>query len=251
MLQMVKGKRVLITGASSGIGKQIAISFAEQGANVAFFGTNSERVQDVLQQLQNIGKEQNFFAKTLNVAQKKEVESAIEQILENWGAIDVLINNAGITRDALLMKMKEEDWNEVIAVNLSSIFHTCHAVIRSMIKARSGRIINISSVVGLTGNAGQVNYSASKSGMIGFTKSLAQEVAGRGIYVNCIAPGFIATRMTDELNEKQKEAILQKIPMGRMGETREIANVALFLASDLSTYMTGQVLVVDGGMVMG
>ena len=248
----LKGKKVLITGGTSGIGKQIALSFAEYGASVAIFGTNRERAEQVIQDFEShkISDEQQFLAEIVDVSKKEDIKVAINDILEKWGFIDVLINNAGITRDGLLMKMSEEHWDEVIDVNLKSVFNTCQALVRPMMKARSGKIINISSVVGLTGNAGQVNYSASKSGVIGFTKSLAQELATRGICVNCIAPGFIETRMTDKLNDSQKEGILKKIPMGRMGDAKEIANAALFLASDLSTYMTGQVLTVDGGMVM-
>lgn len=252
MHQLLKNKTVLITGGTAGIGKQIALTFAEQGASVAIFGTNAERAQSVLKELneKKTSDEQRFLAEIVNVATKETVDAAIKDILEKWGHIDVLVNNAGITRDGLLMKMPEEHWDEVMAVNLKSVFNTCQALVRPMLKAKSGKIINISSVVGLTGNAGQVNYSASKSGVIGFTKSLAQELATRGISVNCIAPGFIETPMTDVLTDAQKEGILKKIPMGRMGNAEEIARVALFLASDMATYMTGQVLTVDGGMVM-
>jgi len=248
----LKGKKVLITGGTSGIGRQIALTFAQHGASVAVFGTNRERAAQVLQELKShkVSDEQQFLAEIVDVSKKEDIDATINDILEKWGSIDVLINNAGITRDGLLMKMTEEHWDEVMDVNLKSVFNTCHALVRPMMKARSGKIINISSVVGLTGNAGQVNYSASKSGVIGFTKSLAQELATRGICVNCIAPGFIETRMTDKLTDAQREGILKKIPMGRMGNAEEIANAALFLASDLSTYMTGQVLTVDGGMVM-
>jgi len=252
MHQLLKGKHVLITGATAGIGKQIALTFAEQGAHVAIFGTNKERAEQVLALLKThqISEDQKFIAEIVNVSDKGAIDAAIQDILEKWGSIDVLINNAGITRDGLLMKMPEEHWDEVIDVNLKSVFNTCQALVRPMMKARCGKIINISSVVGLTGNAGQVNYSASKSGVVGFTKSLAQELATRGICVNCIAPGFIETRMTDALTDSQKEGILKKIPMGRIGDAKEIASAALFLASDMSSYMTGQVLTVDGGMVM-
>lgn len=252
MHQLLKNKTVLITGGTAGIGKQIALTFAEQGASVAIFGTNPERAQSVLNELnaKKVTEEQRFLAEIVNVSKKETVEAAIKDILDKWGQIDVLINNAGITRDGLLMKMSEENWDEVMAVNLKSVFNTCQALVRPMLKAKTGKIINISSVVGLTGNAGQVNYAASKSGVIGFTKSLAQELASRGITVNCIAPGFIGTQMTDVLTDAQKEGILKKIPMGRIGNPEEIARVALFLASDMSTYMTGQVLTVDGGMVM-
>ncbi len=252
MHQLLKDKTVLITGGTAGIGKQIALTFAEQGASVAIFGTSPERAQLVLKELEEHKSlsEQKFLAELVNVADKTSVETAIQDILEKWGSLDVLINNAGITRDGLLMKMTEENWDDVIDVNLKSVFNTCQALVRPMMKARTGKIINVSSVVALTGNAGQVNYSASKSGVIGFTKSLALELATRGICVNCIAPGFIETQMTDKLTDVQKEGILKKVPMGRMGRPEEIANVALFLASDMSSYMTGQTLTADGGMVM-
>jgi len=251
-MQLLKNKTVLITGGTAGIGKQIALTFAQQGASVAIFGTNQERADKVLEELKSkaVDDSQQFLAEIVNVSDKGMIEAGIKDILEKWGRIDILINNAGITRDGLLMKMAEEHWDEVIDVNLKSVFNTCQALVRPMMKARSGKIINISSVVGLTGNAGQVNYSASKSGVIGFTKSLAQEVASRGVCVNCIAPGFIETRMTGALTDAQKESIINKIPMGRIGNPEEIAHAALFLASDLSQYMTGQVLTVDGGMVM-
>jgi 3-oxoacyl-[acyl-carrier protein] reductase len=194
--------------------------------------------------------DQCFEALIVNVSDKKFVEDAVQSLLARWGQIDVLVNNAGITRDGLLMKMSEEDWDTVIDVNLKSVYNTCQTLVRPMLKAKKGKIINISSVVGLTGNAGQANYAASKSGMIGFTKALAQELASRNICVNCIAPGFITTRMTDALTEPQKKGILDKIPMGRLGTPNDIAQTAVFLASSLSDYITGQVITVDGGMVM-
>lgn len=251
-MQLLKAKKVLITGGTAGIGKEIAVCFAKQGANVAIYGTNQERAQQVVEELNQVKAfpEQQFEAFIVNVSEKKSVDEAIQALLAKWGQVDVLVNNAGITRDGLLMRMSEQDWDEVIDVNLKSVYNLCQALVRSMIKSKSGKIINISSVVGLTGNAGQTNYTASKSGMIGFTKALALEVATRGICVNCIAPGFIQTRMTGVLNEAQKEGILKKIPMGRMGNPEDIANAALFLASPLSDYVTGQVLTVDGGMVM-
>lgn len=251
-MQLLKGKRALVTGGTAGIGKEIALAFAKQGADVAIFGTNPERGAQVVEEL-NASKslpEQKFLSFTLDVSEKKGVDAAIEQLITAWGGVDVLVNNAGITRDGLLMKMSEEDWDLVIDVNLKSVYNTCQALVRPMIKAKGGKIINVSSVVGLTGNAGQANYAASKSGMIGFTKALAQEVASRNICVNCIAPGFIQTRMTDVLNDAQKEGVLKKIPMGRMGDPTDIAHAAVFLASPLSNYITGQVLTVDGGMVM-
>lgn len=251
MLQL-KSKKAIVTGGTAGIGKEIALTLASQGADVAAWGTSSEKCVQLLQELENIRlfPEQQFFTQPVDVSDKATVDQATEKLLDTWGAIDILINNAGITRDGLLMKMKEEDWDRVMAVNLKSVYNCSQAVIRSMLKKRRGRIINISSIVGLTGNAGQVNYAASKAGMIGFTKSLAQEVASRGICVNCVAPGFIKTAMTEILTEAQKEEFLKQIPMGILGHPKDIARAVLFFASDLSTYITGQVLAVDGGMVM-
>jgi 3-oxoacyl-[acyl-carrier protein] reductase len=252
MHPLLKEKVALVTGGTAGIGKEIALTFARQGAHVIIFGTNLERAKQVVDEMQTqrAFPEQKFSFQIVDVASKREVERAIEELLSHFGKIDVLVNNAGVTRDALLMKMSEEDWDHVLAVNLKSVYNICQALIRPMIKARVGKIINISSVVGLTGNAGQVNYAASKSGIIGFTKALAQEVASRGICVNCIAPGFIQTRMTDVLSEVQKEGLMKKIPMNRLGQPQDIAHAALFLACHLSDYITGQVITVDGGMVM-
>lgn len=251
-MQLLQNKSAVVTGATAGIGREIALQFARNGASVAIVGTNKERAAQVLQELEEarIAPEQRFCIEILDVSNKEAVSQAIERLLAFFGKIDVLVNNAGITRDNLLMKMTEEEWDSVISTNLKSVYNFCQSLIRPMIKAKSGKIINISSVIGLTGNAGQVNYAASKSGIIGFTKALALEVATRNICVNCVAPGFISTRMTDVLTEAQKEGILEKIPMGRMGTPEEIAHAVLFLASYLSSYMTGQVLTVDGGMVM-
>jgi len=252
MQHHLKDKAAIITGGTAGIGREIALAFARQGAHVAIFGTHAERAAEVVQLLEQnkAFPTQKILSKLVDVADKKAVDQSIQEITAEFGKVDILINNAGITRDGLLMKMSEEDWDRVIAVNLKSVYNTCQALVRPMLKARSGKIINISSVVGLTGNAGQANYAASKAGMIGFTKSLAKEVASRGICVNCIAPGFIKTPMTDVLTDAQKEALLKQVPMGRLGSPEEIANTAVFLASDWSNYMTGQVLTVDGGMVM-
>lgn len=251
-MNLLKDKKALITGGTAGIGKEIALTYAKHGAHVAVFGTNPERAAQIMQELEQcrLFPEQKFLVELVNVADKKAVDEAVAKILAAFGTVDILVNNAGITRDGLLMKMSEEDWDQVIAVNLKSVYNTCQALVRAMIRARCGKIINISSVVGLTGNAGQVNYAASKSGIIGFTQSLAKELAGRNVCVNCIAPGFIKTSMTDVLTDAQKEGILKQIPMGRLGHPQEIADAALFLASPLSNYMTGQVLTVDGGMVM-
>jgi 3-oxoacyl-[acyl-carrier protein] reductase len=248
----LKDKAAVITGGTAGIGREIALTFAKQGANVAIFGTNAERAAEVLElcEQNKLFPEQKFLVKLADVADKKAVDQALQEILSHFGKVDILVNNAGMTRDGLLMKMDEEDWDRVIAVNLKSVYNTCQALVRPMLKARGGKIINISSVAGLIGNAGQTNYAASKAGMIGFTKSLAKEVASRNICVNCIAPGFIKTAMTDVLTDAQKEAILKQVPMTRLGTPEDIANAAVFLASDFSGYITGQVLTVDGGMVM-
>ncbi len=251
-MQLLKGRRALVTGGTAGIGKQVALTYAQQGAHVAIMGTSEERGATTISELKEhaIDLSQEFLFLKANVSQAESVVPALEQLLSGWGGLDILVNNAGITRDQLLMRMSEEDWDDVLDTNLKSAFLLTKGVVRPMMKARSGRIINISSVVGLTGNAGQANYAASKAGLIGFTKSLALELAGRGVLVNCIAPGFIETRMTDALTEEQKKAILSKVPLGRMGSPQSIADAALFLACHFSDYMTGQVLVVDGGMVM-
>ncbi|HNA61951.1 MAG TPA: 3-oxoacyl-ACP reductase FabG [Rhabdochlamydiaceae bacterium] len=251
-MQLLKDKIALITGGTAGIGREIALAYAKQGASVVIFGTNEARASEVIQLLEQNRQlpDQKFISKLIDVASKPETDQAIQDIITTFGRIDILVNNAGITRDGLLMKMTEEDWDRVIAVNLKSVYNTCQALARPMLKARSGKIINITSVVGLTGNAGQANYAASKAGMIGFTQSLAKELASRGICVNCIAPGFIKTSMTDVLTDAQKEVIMKQVPMGRLGNPEEIANAAVFLASSLSDYVTGQVLTVDGGMVM-
>lgn len=247
---MLSKKRILITGGTSGIGKEIARYFASLGADVAIFGTNLERGQAAVEEMKKSAKDPNqrIYLDIVDVANPAAVEQAIQKLLDSWEGVDVLINNAGITRDGLLVRMSEEDWDTVIEVNLKSVYNTCKVLAKSMMKARSGKIINITSVVGMTGNAGQSNYAASKAGMIGFTKSLAKELASRNILVNCIAPGFIQTPMTDVLNDKQKEAILDKIPLRRLGAPLDIAKAALFLID--SDYVTGQVITIDGGMVV-
>lgn len=251
-MELLKDKTALVTGGTMGIGKAIALAFAKAGSSVIIFGTNRERAEQVTEEMKSLGNSpaQKFLFKLLDVADKKAVDQAIMELLAEVGNIDILVNNAGITRDGLLMKMSEDDWDRVIAVNLKSVYNTCQALIRPMLKAKRGKIINISSVVGLMGNAGQTNYAASKAGMIGMTQSLAKEVASRNICVNCIAPGFIETSMTDTLTDVQKDLIFRQIPMGRLGLPEEIAQAALFLASPMSDYITGQVVTVDGGMVM-
>jgi 3-oxoacyl-[acyl-carrier protein] reductase len=251
-MQMLKGKVALITGGTAGIGKAIATLYAEQGAHVIILGTNQERAEAALKEIEAAKQdpEQKAAYFLLDVSKSQEVDKIVEKLLKDFGKIDILVNNAGITRDNLLMRMSEADWDLVIDVNLKSVYNTCRALARPMMKAKNGVIINIASVIGLTGNAGQVNYAASKSGMIGLTKSLAKELASRGVRANCIAPGYIETQMTDGLAPAVKETILTKIPLSRIGHPRDIAQASLFLASDHASYITGQVLTVDGGMVM-
>lgn len=241
-------KVAVITGATRGIGKAIAHCFTKEGAHLAFFGTNKALGIEVEQELQSLFPEQKIRFYSVDVSNTVEVEKALQQVLTDFGTVDVLVNNAGITRDGLLMKLSEEDWDRVLDTNLKSVYNSCKALIRPMMKARKGKIINITSVVGIMGNAGQTNYGASKAGMIGFSKSLAKEVASRNICVNCIAPGFIETAMTGVIPEEKKGEFLNTIPLKRFGHPEEIAHAALFLASSLSDYITGQVLTVDGGL---
>lgn len=251
-MSLLANKNALITGGTAGIGKAIALAFLQQGANVAILGTNKEQAARVVEELQaaKINQQQKIESFLVDVSLKLEVDNVIKDLLSSWNSIDILINNAGITRDGLLIRMSEEDFDRVIAVNLKSLFNLCRSVVPHMVKARSGNIINISSIVASTGNPGQFNYVASKAGVEGATKALAKEVASRNIRVNCIAPGFVQTRMTDKLTEVQREHILNQIPMKTMGKPEDIANAVVFLASHLSNYITGQILTVDGGMVM-
>ncbi|MEI8300806.1 MAG: 3-oxoacyl-[acyl-carrier-protein] reductase [Chlamydiota bacterium] len=248
---LLENKKAFITGGTRGIGRAIAEGFVKAGASVWIVGTNQERGLLALEQLKalSVSSSQTFHFSLVNVADHLAVQGMIEKLYQTWDKLDIVVNCAGVTRDNFLMKMSEKDWDEVLNVNLKSAYNVCHGVIKSMMKARSGKIINITSVIGLTGNAGQVNYSASKFGLVGFTRSLAIEVAKRGISVNCIAPGFIDTDMTSGLTELQKEEILRKVPMQRLGKPEEIAHAALFLASSMSDYITGQVITVDGGML--
>lgn len=242
-------KVVLITGATRGIGKQIALELASQGYNIAL---NYRKQNEELEALKKEIESQNVKCLTVygDVSNYEDVEKFIKEIIKEFGKIDVLVNNAGITKDMLLMRMKKEDFESVIDVNLIGTFNVTKNVIPYMMKARNGKIVNISSVVGISGNAGQTNYSASKAGIIGFTKSLAKEVASRNINVNAIAPGFIKTDMTDVLKEEVKEEISKTIPLKRMGEAKDVANLVKFLVSEESNYITGQVINVDGGMLM-
>lgn len=242
-------KCALITGATRGIGKQIAITLAKQGYNIALnYRKENEELENTKKGIEKIGVQ--ILAVKGDVANFEDCENFVKQVIERFGQIDVLVNNAGITKDMLLMRMKKEDFEQVIDTNLVGTFNVTKNVVPYMMKARSGRIINISSVVGISGNAGQTNYSASKAGIIGFTKSLAKEIASRNILVNAVAPGFIETNMTDVLKDDVKQEIAKNIPLKRMGTTQDVANVVKFLASDDSSYITGQVINVDGGMLM-
>ena len=240
------GKTALVTGASGGIGGEIAKALHKQGAAVVLSGTRAEALESLKNELGS-----RAFAAICNLGDKDSVEALVKNAEAAAGApIDILVNNAGITRDNLFMRMKDEEWDQVIAVNLTAAFRLSRAVLRGMMKKRWGRIISITSVVGETGNGGQGNYAAAKAGLVGMSKSLAAEVASRNITVNCIAPGFIATPMTDALNDAQKEAVFGKIPAGRMGTPAEIAAAVAYLASEEAAYVTGETLQVNGGMAM-
>ncbi|WP_417468284.1 3-oxoacyl-[acyl-carrier-protein] reductase [Maricaulis sp.] len=239
------GKNALVTGATGGLGQAIAKALHAQGATVALSGTRENVLQDLAAEL---GERTHVLP--CNLSDADAVDALPKQAAEAMGSMDILIANAGITRDQLLMRMKDDDWDMVLRVNLESYFRLCRAALRGMMKARWGRIVGITSVVGVTGNPGQTNYCASKAGMIGFSKSLAQEVASRGVTVNCVAPGFIASPMTDVLNEEQRKAILTKIPAGDLGTGDDIAAAIVYLASQEANYVTGQTLHVNGGMAM-
>ena len=246
---MLKNKNAVVTGATRGIGREIAFTLAENGANVAInYRTLNEDVERLIEELKSYGT--NIVAVKCDISDEEEVKNFIAESKKQLGSIDILINNAGITKDGLLLRMKDEDFSDVLDVNLKGTFITTREAASIMMKQRHGKIINISSVVGVIGNAGQCNYAASKAGVIGFSKSVARELASRNITVNVVAPGFINTDMTGVLPEKVKESMLQGIPLKRIGEPKDIANAVLFLASDLSNYITGQVINVDGGMVM-
>jgi len=243
---MLNEKLVLVTGASRGIGRAIALTLGQAGATVIGTATRDEGAENI----SRIFDENNILGKgmKLNVTNNEQISDLFKSVNEHYGAVDILINNAGITKDNILLRMKDDDWNDIINTNLSSIYKMSKSVLRGMIKKRYGRIISITSVVGAMGNAGQTNYAASKAGVIGFTKSLAREVGIRGITVNAIAPGFIETDMTDSLPENQKENLASQIPMGRLGTVDEVAKAVLFLAGDGGSYITGQTLHVNGGM---
>nr|WP_193251985.1 3-oxoacyl-ACP reductase FabG [Vibrio navarrensis] len=244
-LLSLSGKVALVTGASRGIGRAIAETLVERGATVIGTATSESGAAAISEYLGENGK---GFA--LNVTQAESIEATLKAINDEFGAIDILINNAGITRDNLLMRMKDDEWSDILDTNLTSIFRLSKAVMRGMMKKRDGRIINIGSVVGTMGNAGQANYAAAKAGVIGFTKSLAREVASRGVTVNTVAPGFIETDMTRALNDEQRAVTLANVPAGRLGDPREIAEAVVFLASPAAAYITGETLHVNGGMYM-
>ena len=241
----LEGQTALITGAGRGIGKTIALKLAECGADIVLADMNPQ-VSEVLLEVESLGRKCLTFE--TDVTDFEGIDAMVKKIIEELGSIHILVNNAGITQDNLFMRMKPEQWSKVIDVNLNGVFNVTKAVIRPMVKQRMGKIINISSVVGFTGNPGQVNYSSTKSALVGFTKSLAREVGARGVTVNAVAPGFIDTAMTQALNESQQEVILQQIPLGRMGGPADIANAVAFLASEDASYITGTILHVNGGM---
>lgn len=246
---MLKGKAALVTGASRGIGRTIAIELAKQGANVAVNYAGSEaKAEAVVEELKALGVE--AFKIQADVSNEANVKEMVKAVVSEFGSLDVLVNNAGVTRDNLLMRMKEEEFDDVININLKGVFLCTKAVTRQMMKQRAGRIINVASIVGVSGNPGQANYVAAKAGVIGLTKTTAKELASRNILVNAVAPGFISTDMTDELTEEQKEAMLAMIPLARLGDPEDVAKVVRFLATDDANYITGQTIHIDGGMVM-
>jgi len=245
----LKDKVAIVTGGAGGIGKEISLRLAEEGANVVIFDIEETLAKKVVKEIEK--KERKVFAFKVNIGNYQEVLKAVKEVIDKFGRIDILINNAGITRDNLLLRMKEEEWDLVLKVNLKGVFNCLKAVVRIMMKQKYGRIVNISSVVGLKGNAGQVNYAASKAGIIGVTKSLAKELAPRGITVNAIAPGFIeGTPMTEKLEEREKEKFLRQIPLGRAGKPREVANLVFYLVGEEASYITGEVIRIDGGMAI-
>ncbi|MEP9376914.1 3-oxoacyl-[acyl-carrier-protein] reductase [Aquabacter sp. CN5-332] len=241
----LSGKTALVTGATGGIGGAIAKALHARGATVAISGTRREALDAIAAEMG-----ERVHVIPCNLGSTEEVEKLVPDAEAALGHVDILVNNAGITRDNIFMRLSDEAWDQVIAVNLTAAFRLSRAAVRSMMRRRTGRIISITSIVGVTGNAGQGNYAAAKAGMIGMTKSLAQEVASRGVTVNCVAPGFIATPMTDALNEKQRETILKAVPAGKLGTPEDIANACVYLASDEAGYVTGQTIHVNGGMAM-
>lgn len=242
------GKTAIVTGASGGIGQAVAEALARAGADVAICGQNQERLAATAALVTATGRRVLSYA--MNVAQAEAVQQTVDDVAKQWGRIDIMVNNAGITKDGLLIRMSEQDWDDVINVNLKSVFLFSKAVARVMMKQRTGSIVNIASIIGLIGNPGQGNYSASKGGIIAFTKSVARELASRNVRANAIAPGFVETRMTEKIPEDLQKKMLDSIPLGRYGKPEDVANLAVFLAGDRSAYITGQVISICGGMVM-
>jgi len=245
---LLQDKIAVVTGSGQGIGRSIALALAHEGADVVISDVVRETGEAVVGEIEALGRRSMFIP--CNVADPEEAKKLIDGTVEAYGRIDILVNNAGITRDGLAMRMSDADWDLVLAINLKGPFNCSRAAMRPMMKQRSGRIVNIASIVGVIGNAGQANYSASKGGLIALTKTLARELASRNITVNAVAPGFIRTKMTDVLDEKVKEQLLNQIPMAKLGEAEDVANACLFLASDLAAYITGQTINVNGGMAM-
>ncbi|MCK4259033.1 MAG: 3-oxoacyl-[acyl-carrier-protein] reductase [Halanaerobiales bacterium] len=245
----LSGKVAVVTGSSKGIGAAIALSLAKAGADVAVnYARDTEGAEKIVSQITELGRRSKAYQ--ADVSNVDQVNTMMNEIIENFGKVDILVNNAGITADGLLLRMKEEDWDRVLDINLKGVFLCTKAITKKMMKQRSGKIINITSVVGLIGNPGQANYTAAKAGVIGFTKTIAREFGSRGIQVNAIAPGYIISKMTESLPEEVKESMLKSIPLGRFGNVEDVADLTLFLSSDKSDYITGQVFNVDGGMVM-
>ncbi|KMQ51050.1 3-oxoacyl-[acyl-carrier protein] reductase [Chitinispirillum alkaliphilum] len=244
----LSSKKALVTGSGRGIGREIALRLAQAGCDVAVSDIDQETAKSTAEEIKALGRQS--IAVSADVSKAEDVKNMFDSVTGEFSSLDILVNNAGITRDTLILKMKESDWDAVIDINLKSAFLCCREAVRPMMKARSGKIINIASVVGLMGNAGQANYSASKAGMIGLTKTLAKEFGARGVNVNAIAPGFIKTAMTDKLSDADREKLTSAIPMKKLGSALDVSNAVLFLSSSLSDYITGQVLTVDGGLVM-
>ena len=244
----LKGKTAIVTGAAQGIGKVIALGLAKNGADIAVSDINEDSLSSAVKEIEALGRK--AIAVKMDVSSLKDCEAMVKKTIDAFGKVDILINNAGITRDTVLLRMKEEQWDQVIQVNLKGTFNCTKAVIRSMFKQKSGKIINISSVTGAMGNAGQANYSASKAAVMGFTKSIAREYAHCGITVNAVAPGFIKTAMTDAIPEKDRDAMISIIPAKRLGLPEDVADTVCFLASDMANYITGQVIHINGGMYM-
>jgi 3-oxoacyl-[acyl-carrier protein] reductase len=244
----LKGQVAIVTGSAQGIGLAIAAALSQEGARLVVSDIREEAAASAAKQLADAGRES--MAVAVNVADDASVKAMVEKVLSSWGKIDILVNNAGITRDALLIRMKEADWDAVLDINLKGVFHCTRAVLPAMTKQRSGKVVNIASIVGVMGNAGQANYVASKAAVIGLTKTTAREYASRGISVNAVAPGFIQTAMTEALSQDVRQRLMEQIPLGRLGTPQDVANAVLFLVSDQAGYITGQVLHVNGGMLM-